>query len=51
MSDNRKYFSGGMATKKLIFHVIAASCLAILLPKLGVFIAASNFENNSFYYS
>ena len=35
--------------KKPIIHIMVASCLAILLPKIGVFIAVSNFENESFY--
>jgi len=43
------FFCGGMVLKKLIIQIIVASCLAILLPIIGVFIASSNFENESFY--
>ncbi|MCL1976188.1 MAG: hypothetical protein FWG61_08520 [Firmicutes bacterium] len=35
--------------KKHIMQIVVASCLAVLLPKLGVFIAVSNLENESFY--
>ena len=39
--------------KKLIVHIIVASCLAILLPILGRIIAVSNYDNDnvSLFYS